>query len=89
MDPLDELLVVERPGDIVVAALSERVDAVDGVCLRASDDDHRRVLREPVDVVDVAREHEVEPAARRHEEKPVLRQMTLELGLTRGEEQCG
>ena len=89
MDPLDELLIVERPRDVVVAAFAEGVDAVDRVGLRPPDHDHRRVLREPVDVVDVAREHEVEPAARRDEAKAVLRQVTLELRLTRCEEQRG
>ena len=89
VDPLDELLIVERPRDVVVAALPEGVDAVDRVCLLRPDHDHRRVLCEPVDVLDVAREHEVEPTVRRDEQEPVLREVTLQLGLARCEEQCG
>ena len=88
MDALDELLVVERPRDVVVAALPEGVDAVDRVRLLPPEHDHRRLLREPVDVLDVAREHEVEAPVRRDEPEPVLREVALQLGLTRGEEQC-
>jgi hypothetical protein len=47
------------------------------------------VLREQVDVVDVAGEHEIEPPVRWDEAKAVLRKVALELGLTRGEEQRG
>jgi hypothetical protein len=77
MDPLDELLIVERSWDVVVAALAKRMDAVDRVGLDPPDHDHRRVLHEPVDVVDVAREHEIEPAARRDEAESVLREVAL------------
>jgi hypothetical protein len=44
------------------------------------------VLREPVDVVDVAGEHEIDPSARRDEAKAVLREMAFQLGLARSEE---
>ena len=88
-DPLDELLVVERAWNVVVAALPEGVDAVDRVRLRPPDHDHRRVLREPVHVVDVAREHEVEAAVRRDEPEAVLREVALELGFAGGEKQRG
>ena len=59
-DPLDQLLVRERPLDVVVAASPERVDAVDGVGVLAPDHDHRHSLDPPVDRVDVAGEHEIE-----------------------------
>ena len=89
MDPLDELLVVERSRHVVVAALPEGVHAVDGVGLGPADHDHRRVLREAVDVVDVPGEHQVERAPGRDEPEPVLREVTLQLGLAGCEEQCG
>ena len=44
VDPRDELLVVERPRDEVVAAALERLHPVDGVRARFAEDDHRDVL---------------------------------------------
>ena len=38
-DPREQLVVVERPWDVVVAAPVERSDAVDGVGLRVPEDD--------------------------------------------------
>jgi hypothetical protein len=43
VDPRDELLVVERPRDEVVAAAFEGVDAVDGVIAGVAEDDQRHV----------------------------------------------
>jgi hypothetical protein len=40
-DPLDELVVVERPGHVVVAPAPERAHAVEGAGLGAAEHDHR------------------------------------------------
>ena len=90
-DPLDELLVVERTRDVVVAAASKRVDPIDRVRLLAPEHDHRRTLDPAVEPLDVAREHEIEPPVVGHELEAVPRKVPLEeparLGLGVGEEQ--
>jgi hypothetical protein len=47
------------------------------------------VLGEPIDIIEVGGEHQVEPTAGRDEAEPVLGEVTLQLGLARCEEQCG
>src|SRR5579884_3814663 len=90
-DPLDELLVVERRRDEVVAAAAERVHPVDRVGRLAAEHDHGRPRDPALDGVEIAREDEVRTALRSDELEPVALQAPLEeavrLGLGVGEEQ--
>ena len=60
-DPLDELVVVERPRDVVVAAPAERPHAVERIGLGVAEHDHRRLSAPALELGAVAGEHEVGP----------------------------
>ena len=64
------------------------MDAVEDVSLLPAEHDHRRPRRPALELVDVAREDEVEAAVRRDEAEAFLRQVSLQVGLRRCEEQC-
>ena len=92
-NPLDELLILERRNDVVVAPLPEGVDAIDGVGLLPAEHDHRRAFDPTIHVGNVAGEHEVESSMRADQLEPVPREVTLEKapgrGLRVGEQEAG
>src|SRR3954449_7264544 len=94
MDPRDQLLVVERPRDEVVAAALERVHTVDRIRSRLAEDDHRDIAvpaaawlalaQSPADVeaggiLEPAGEHEVRAHALGKVESQLLRRSAEDL----------
>ena len=71
--PLDELVVVEGPREVVVAAAAKRAHAFARLCLGGADHDHRRLATPPLEVGIVAREHQVGGAPGRCELEAVVR----------------
>ena len=92
-DSLDELLVLERRREVVVATPPERPDPIDRIRLLAAEHDHGRSFRPLLDARDVARQHEVGAALRADELEAVLRKLArqeaVRLGLGVGDEERG
>ena len=96
MNAREQLLVVERRDEEVVASALERADAVDGIRFGLAEHDHRHVPVSRAAIVQggrVAEKDEVGMHLVVDEPETVTRQMTLEkrsrIRLRLGEQQCG
>src|SRR5581483_1903953 len=76
--PLDELVVVERPREVVVAPAAERAHALPRIRLRGPEDDHRRLPAPALELGVVPGENEVGRGTRRGELEAVVPELPLE-----------
>src|SRR5262249_17873855 len=74
----DELVVVERAREVVVATAAERAHAFVRPCLCRPEHDHRRLAAPALELGVVAGKNKIRRAPRRGELEPVVPQLLLE-----------